>query len=800
MLAHLSRLHRLVFVLLLIAATAFAQDPTPPCTGAIQSVLGQVSDASKAAIPNAKIIATCGRRTETALTDSEGIFRLRLEPGPWQLSITSTGFNSQKQSLNVAAGQATTSPDIVLAIAQSKDEVTVTAQAGLVSTSAQSATKIDTPILEQPFAIQTVTATQLLQQNVQTLNQALKYTSGATPDLYGPDGRADWFTLRGNVADVYLDGMRLPQVVNTPNSFAAVQVDPNDLQQIEILEGPSSTLYGQSNLGGIVDAVSWQPTLLPHRSIQLQGGNFDRIQGGGNFSGPLNPGSSLLYSINGIARSSHTFVYGGKDDRFTLNPTLTWRPTTALSLNFFGKYFHTDAGTAFVFLPRVGTLVPNPDYGYLDTSFSTGDAVADRYRKRQYMVGYSLEYRGPELYLHHTTRYVHSNSVSSGLYSAGTFADTAQTQLYRVNYRALPVLNGLQTDTHARAHVVTGKFRHTLIGGVDFQWQKYLNRQGSVLDPKLALSLLHPVYGAPHSVPPITTANNSEQFQGGAYGQEQVQFGGWTAVAGGRYDATAQETVTFQTTATGTFTGLITSVGQRPHAFTGHAGVSYQSGGLAPYVSYSTSFLPTIGTGYDGKPFVPTRGSSYEGGIKYQLPHHVGMVTFAAFSMTQNNRATTDQDHPLFQRQIGQTRTVGEEIQANGTVLRSLDLSFNYTHLNPVVTRSNGSDYHKLLQPIPKDALGLWAHYTVRRTIFAGLGFGGGSRYSGPKWGDAANTFQTPGYTLFDGTLDYTMERWRFGLNSSNLLNKRYVVSCSTTTNCYYGGTRSAIGSINFSF
>lgn len=794
MFANVPLIFRLFPILLFLPIHSRAQDA--PCTGNIQSVIGRVSDSTKAAIPNAKIIATCGKRMETALTDGEGIYRLRLEPGPWKLNISSTGFDPLQHPLVVAVGQPTTSPDILLAIAQSKDEITVTAQVGLVATEAQSATKIDTPIIEQPFAIQTVTATQLQQQNVQSLNQAMKYTSGANPETYGPDPRGDWFLIRGNQPDVYLDGLRVPQIVNSPNSFAAVQVDANDLQRLEILEGPSSTLYGQSNIGGLVDAVSKQPVLLPRRSIQLQEGNFDRIQIGGDLAGPLNRSASLLYSITGIARSSHTYVYGGKDDRFTLNPTLTWRPTTALSLNLFGKYFHSDTGTAAIFLPRIGTLYRSPVYGYLPTSFNTGDPVTDRYRKRQYMTGYSLDYRGPQLYLHHITRYVHSNLTYAGLYSAGTFADSAQTLLNRANFYFLPVLDGLQTDTHARTHLRTGGIRHTLIGGVDFQWQKYLNRQGTVLDPKLALNLIKPVYGIPYIRPTITTRQNQEQFQGGVYGQEQIQFGGWTFVAGGRYDATAQETVNVPLTPDGVFT----SSGQRPHAFSGHSGVSYHTGRLAPYVSYSTSFLPTVGSGFDGKPFVPTRGSSYEGGIKYQLPRHIGMVTFAAFSMTQDNRVTTDQDHPLFQKQVGQVRTVGEEMQANGTVLRSLDLNFNYTHLNPVVTRSNGADYHKLLQPVPKDALGLWAHYTVRHNLVPGLGLGGGARYLGPKWGDAANTFETPGYTLFDGTIDYTMERWRFAVNSTNLLNKRYVSACSTTANCYYGGTRSAIGSVNFSF
>lgn len=794
----LPRATRIALGAMLCAFTPLFAQVSNTCSGTPEKLTGHVTDGQQAAITHAELIASCGTRTRTVQTDAEGSYRLELEPGTWSIQVKSPGFAAESYPLQVQAGMPEILPDVRLTVAEESQSVTVKADLGLVATSAESASKSDTPILQQPFAIQAITLQQLQQQNVQSLNQALKYTAGATPEMYGPDPRGDWFLIRGNSADVYLDGIRLPQAVNTPNSFAAVQVDFNDVSRVEILEGPSSTLYGQSNIGGIVDAVSKQPTVLTHRSVQLQGGNFDRVQGGGEFSGSLNRSASLLYSINGIARTSHTYVYGAKDDRFTLNPTLQWNITPKFSSTVFGKYFHGDVGTAAVFLPLVGTLKPNATYGYLPTWFNTGDPATDRYRKRQYMAGYGMEFRSNRLYVKHMTRYVHSNIVYQGVYSAGAFLDAAQTQLARVNFLSKPVINALQSDVHARTHVWTGKIRHTLIGGSDFQWQKYQNRQGGVVDLTQTLNLLRPVYGTKKTTPAITTATDAEQFQGGLYGQDEMMFGGWTIALGGRYDQTAQETVTLSTN---------TSAPQRPHAFTGHAGISYHTHGLAPYASYSTSFLPTIGQDWQGKQFVPTRGSSYEGGLKYQLPQHLGMVTFAAFSMTQDNRTTGDPLHPLFQQQTGQVRTIGEELQANLVVLRSLDVSFNYTHVNPVVTRSEGTtpgsvgaDYHKMLSPLAKDSVGLWSHYTVRRTALTGLGFGGGYRYQGPKWGDAANTFQTPGYSLFDGTLDYTMERWRFAINSSNLLNKRYVAACSTTTNCYYGGTRSAIASVNFSF
>lgn len=769
--------------------TAFAQiqgtDATA-CPGTPLTVLGSVTDVSKAAIPFAVIEAACGKHTERTSSDQEGNYRLRLAPGSWTLHVEASGFTGAAFPLNVAP-ETRHIPDITLSVSGGATAVTVMAQTGLIATTAESTSKIDTPILEQPFSIQTITGTQLQQQNVQSLNQALKYTAGATPEVYGPDPRGDWFSIRGNAADVYLDGLRLPQVVNTPSSGAALQIDPNDIQRFEILEGPSSTLYGQSNIGGIVDAISKQATVFPRRAIQLQGGNFDRIQGGAEASGPLNRSATLLYQINGIARSSHTYVYGAKDDRYTLNPVLTWRPTTNSSLSLFGKFLHNDMGTAAVFLPRAGTLY-RASYGYLPTSFNTGDPATDRYRKRQYIGGLTYDYRASTWNIHESARFVHANITYTGLYSAGNLPNN-DAVIARVNFRWLPSLDGFQTDFHAQKRFRTGKLLHTVIGGLDYQWQSYRNRQGGVNGA--TLNLVKPVYGVISTPPPFSTRADQTQFQGGAYGQEQAQIAGWTFVAGGRYDQTTQET-----------NNLITGVKtpQSPHAFTGHVGASYRTRGLAPYISYSTSFLPTIGTDYYGKAFQPTKGGSYEGGLKYQLPNHAAMMTFTGFSMTQNNRTTTDMEHIQYQIQIGQVRTIGYELQGNGTILKSLDLSLGYTHLRPVVTRSNSNDYHKLLQPIAKDTVSLWTHYTVRRTFFTGIGLGGGARYIGPKWGDGANTFQTPGYTIFDGALDYTLEKWRFSLNSTNLLDKRYVSACSTTSNCYYGATRAAIGTISYTF
>ena len=127
-------------------------------------------------------------------------------------------------------------------------------------------------------------------------------------------------------------------------------------------------------------------------------------------------------------------------------------------------------------------------------------------------------------------------------------------------------------------------------------------------------------------------SQRQSQLQDGLYGQEQMEVAHFTVVAGVRVDFTAQDT----------FDNLASKslASQRPHAFSGHAGVSYHVAGFAPYFSYSTSFLPTLGSDVNGKPYVPMTGSNLEGGVKYQFTWVPLMLRVAGFSLRRRTRCS----------------------------------------------------------------------------------------------------------------------------------------------------------------
>ena len=760
------------------------------CTGPRRSITGSVTDTTGALIPFASLKAICGTLVQETKSDENGAYRFSLPSGNYTLTVTVGGYASKEESLLITSASQQMARPVILSVASTSSSVTVTAEGGMNTSFATTSTKTDTPILEQPFSIGTITHDELLQQNPQSVADTLAYTAGA--QTLAVNGAAvvavDSFTLRGAAADEYLDGMRIPQSFNAAQSGpGSLQLDPNDMERLDILLGPSSTLYGQSNLGGIVDAISKQPTEAAYRSLQLQIGSYSRYQGSGDFSGPLNRSGSLLYRVDGLVRRSDTFVYGMQDNRYTLNPTLIWHPSLNTAFSFYAKYLcnTTDSVTAYV--PASGT-VTRAAYGYLPISINLSDPTYDRYRKNQFFTGYSIDHRSAGRWtVRHQLRYIYSNANMHFLFLTGLLPDGVTAT--RTNDFLLPTIQGIQTDSHAQTTLRTGPIKHTLLGGLDFQWQNYQYQQG--LAAGSTIKVTDPIYGQGDKVPAATINQRQTQFQGGLYGQEQMEVSHFTIIVGGRADFTAENV----------FNNLTHSPvsSQSPYGFTGHAGVSYHVAGLAPYFSYSTSFLPTLGADVHGNPYVPTTGSNLEGGLKYQFTRMPLMLRVAGFSLTQQNTLQPDPTNPANSIQNGEVHTPGAEVQADGTVLHSLDYTVSYTHINPVNTVSTNY-LNKQPVVVADNTAATWLHYTVRHGRPAGLGVGAGARYVGASWGTVTNTLRVPGFTLFDAALDYTLDKWRFAINTRNIGDRRYVNGCSNLFFCAYGAPRTVVGSATFNF
>ena len=147
---------------------------------------------------------------------------------------------------------------------------------------ASAATRTDTPLRDVPQSIQVIPRQVIEDQQATGLEEVLENAAGVT-FLGNDDGRGFNFSIRGfDNAPVLRDGFLLPALGGD-----AASPEVANLEQVEVLRGPASVLYGQAEPGGVINLVTKQPLAEPYYNVQLQGGNRGFISPSLDFSGPL---------------------------------------------------------------------------------------------------------------------------------------------------------------------------------------------------------------------------------------------------------------------------------------------------------------------------------------------------------------------------------------------------------------------------------------------------------------------------------------------------------------------------------
>jgi iron complex outermembrane receptor protein len=197
---------------------------------------------------------------------------------------------------------------------------------GIVATRSATGTKTDTPLLETPQSISVITADRVHQQAATSVSDALGYTAGVRANVYGDDTRFDWLSIRG--FDAYLPGFFVDgMLARNNNTWSVWKVEPYGQERIEVLKGPPSVLYGQANVGGMVNVISKRPLDEPFNEVRVRAGNNKRIEGAFDFSGPATNDGTFLYRLTGLLLDTDTQVDFTSQERIYIAPAVTWRPS-----------------------------------------------------------------------------------------------------------------------------------------------------------------------------------------------------------------------------------------------------------------------------------------------------------------------------------------------------------------------------------------------------------------------------------------------------------------------------------------
>lgn len=665
---------------------------------------------------------------------------------------------------------------------------------GFVATRSATATKTNTPLIETPQSISVVGREQMDAQKAQTLTQATQYVPGLYSGSFGADSRLDYFLLRGFVANdygLYRDGLQLLNY-----GFAYFRVDPFGLERIEVLRGPAAVLFGAGTPGGLINQVSKRPTTDPLRYVEVGGGAFG--QGGFGYaafdlSGPADADGHWFYRLTGSGRAGGNQVQGAPEDRAYIAPAFTYKPDGATKFTVLTSYQHDNAAVTANFLPYYGTVRPNASGLRVPLALNVGDPGLNTFRRDQVFAGYEFEHAFNETWtFRQNLRYAYVDSFQNSYIGNGYTAGTAETRLSRYQFRDAARAGLFQVDNQAEAKFFDGFFRHNLLLGLDYKNYQLHDNQASTF-PGPDISLLNPVYGlrVARPTPYLVNANSFEQL--GLYAQDQIKLTDRLSLVLGLRQDFADNRIGNRLTPS-------SSNGRSDNALTYRTALIYNfDSGLAPYVSYSTSFQPQIGTSLAGQGFRPETGDQLEGGVKFEPPGEGYFLTLAGFDIVRQGVLVPDPASPFFNLQAGSVRSTGFEAQLNVSLAEGLNAVAAFTTYDiKSIKDADPARIGRTPVNVPETFASAFLDYTIPTGEWRGFGFGGGVRYVGSSFADVANTLKVSDYVLFDAQVHYTYQNWRFAVNATNLADRRFVSSCQTQNACFYGDARRVVASIGY--
>lgn len=664
---------------------------------------------------------------------------------------------------------------------------------GYASKTQSTATKSSATLLETPQFVSVIKREQMDTLPSESISQALRYSAGVTSEKFGAfGGGIDFSKIRGFDADYYLDGLR---VIGNSGIWGP-QVDSWTLNSIEAVHGPSSALYGQGGAGGVINMQSRRPSANESHQIQFQKGNFDNNAVKFDTTGAMNDDETLLYRMNGLALSTDSQVNSSKQSRYLLAPSITWQPNEKLNWTVLSQYQHDPHIGHYNTLPAQAIgLLPNPN-GKLDFTQNYSDPKHEKSTRTQWSVTSLVDYQvSSSVTLKQNMRY---SDVDTHIKRDFTRGFLAGDRLLTAVYQDSPSKSKtFVADNQLVYKVKTGDIRHELLTGFDFQTGKldkdWWGSQTVSFDPWVKPH--HPEF-KPYPVSRTSTTQRFDRY--GVYLQDQLSWQQWDFILSGRYDWSYLDT-----------DNNLSHTTQKndTSAWSQRVGLTYAfENGFSPWISFSDSFDPVLGTDADGKSFIPTESKQAEVGLKYQSDNL--MASVAAYELEQKNVTTHNPLNPDYYNQTGKIRSRGVDFESRIALTPSVNVMVSYAFTDNKITESQDlSVLNKHPVQVPKHSGSAWVDYRFHSPYLEGALVGVGVRYLGETWGDNTNTFKVPAVWLGDISARYQMDAlapeltgMELGLTVSNVTNKSYVASCTSSTYCSIGTNRTLLATLNYYF
>lgn len=645
----------------------------------------------------------------------------------------------------------------------------IQAQAGSVEVKDDMAERVSSPkytetLLNTPQTITVIPKAIIEQQGATTLRDVLRNVPGLT--MTAGEGGApagDNLTLRGFSArnDIFVDGAR---------DLSPQSRDPFNLEQVEVVKGPSSAFTGRGSTGGSINLVSKVPSVSRFFGGTLNFGTDRTKRATADINLPFN-NNRAAFRLNLLGHDSGV---AGRDvvdnERWGIAPSIAFGLGTPTHYTF--SYFKLKQNNISDFgIPWVpatnNVLVADRDrpapvprdtfYGLRNRDFEklNSDLVTFRYDHTF----------NENLTLRNQLRY--NRSTRDSIATPPRFASNNSTVINRELRSWQTKDTAWDNQTDFTATFSTGKIEHSLVTGLNLTRENNIRHLRTA--PNMPTTLLNPnpdeVFTGIITTSPIVGDITGKSLALYAFDTAKLSRQ-WEVTGGLRWDYFDVDGV--DTTNV--------SISRIDRLLSGRIGIVYkpkENGTL--YASYGTSLNPSLeGLSYSvaNVRIDPEKTRTFEVGSKWAFFRNRLAMNGAAFRVEKTNARTPGLlpgDPP--QVLDGEQRVEGIELSVTGGITREWYVFGGYTLLDSEIVSSNTpAEIGKRIQNTPRNSLSLWTTYRLWK-----LDVGGGARFTDRRFGNNINTRQVGSYWLLDGMVSYPLtERIDLRLNLYNLTDEYY--------------------------
>lgn len=639
--------------------------------------------------------------------------------------------------------------------------------------------KYTEPLRDIPQTVSVITRDTMEQQGATTLRDVLNNVPGIT--LAAGEGGApagDNLTIRGFSArnDIYVDGVR---------DLGPQSRDAFNLEQVEVVKGPSSAFTGRGSSGGTINLISKLPNLRRSFSGTLTGGTANTKRATVDINLPLTDTVAFRLNVMG-----HDADFPGRkfvdNSRWGVSPSIAFGLGTPTRYSF--GYFYieqknmSDYGIPWVPVTN-NVLVDHRDrpapvprgtfYGFLERDH-------EKLRSDLFTARFEHDFND-NLTIRNQFRYGYSDRDS--IATPPRFANNNSTTINREMRSWVTRDDIWDNQTDFTYKFKTGPISHSAVFGTSLSYEK--NHRILRTAPNAQTTLFNPnpydIYTGTITINPLEGDVAGRSFAG--YFFDTIHFNEhWEFVGGLRWDRFDVEGVNVNTAVT---PNTLVPLDRVDKILGGRAAIIFkpvERGTL--YASYGNSANPSLeGLLYSPADVRtdPEKTQTFEVGTKWEMFGNRLLMTGAIFQVNKTDARTPSLVAGEPPTLDGDQRIRGVEFSATGNITRDWQVFSGYTFLDSEIVSSNTpptivngqpiSEVGKELINTPRNSFNLWTTYRWEK-----LFFGGGPRFVGKRYGNNINTRFVNSYWVVDAMMSYKVtEHLDLRLNMNNLGDKYFI-------------------------